>query len=87
MAFLAPEKNAGVQTEIRPITDRAMEAPPGLSNEEPAGTAAGASSTNGRRKMFDSHLEAEAIEAGLASGALGGRNGGVEVFWMLDGIF
>ena len=63
-----------------------MEAPPGLSNEEPAGTAAGAS-TNGRRKMFDSHLEAEAIEAGLASGALGGRNGGVEVFWMLDGIF
>jgi len=46
-----------------------MEAPPGLSNEEPAGTAAGAS-TNGRRKMFDSHLEAEAIEAGLASGSL-----------------
>ena len=44
-----------------------MEAPPGLSNEEP-GTAAG---TNGRKKMFDSHLEAEAIEAGLASGALG----------------
>ena len=55
-----------------------MEAPPGLSNEEPAGTAAG---TNGRKKMFDSHLEAEAIEAGLASGALGPKKNASLFFW------
>ena len=46
-----------------------LTAPPGLEPvdaeviEVPAGTAAGA-----RRKLFDPHLEPEAIEDGLASG-------------------
>ena len=69
-----------------------LTAPPGLEPvdaeviEVPAGTAAGA-----RRKLFDPHLEPEAIEDGLASGdsppkkeendVKNGKIYGDELFW------
>lgn len=49
-----------------------LTAPPGLEEDVPsAGTGAGAAGAAGagtRRKLFDPHLDQEAIEAGLASG-------------------
>lgn len=60
-----------------PVALLAMEvltAPPGLEEDVPsAGTGAGAAGAAGagagtRRKLFDPHLDQEAIEAGLASG-------------------